>query len=254
MPRTEYALSVVVPGLLGPMPAVQTMQPAPSDRLLELCLARARIEKFAGCDLETTLCALFGVAPDEAGGLPVAALRLVGQGGDSAGRFWIQADPVCLRPDRDRLLLLDTRDMAFTKAEAQELAADLCAHFEHLGWRLQALTPHDWYLSLDTPPRIRTCSLGDAFGRNIDQYLPRGKESLRWHGLLNEIQMLFHTAPVNQRREARGAPTVSGVWFSRRRLSSCKGFSTVQPGLCAATPGQGFGSGGRDSAYRDVAG
>lgn len=213
MPLSKRTLHIVVPGLLGPLPALQGMQPAPADKLLEQLLARATVGNFPGNDLESTLAALFGVVPDDTGQLPVAAMRLVGQGGQAADNFWMQADPVCLRPDQDRLLLFDTRDMAFSETEAEELADAFRAHFSGFGWRLLLRSPHDWYLSLDQPPRIQTCSLGHAFGRNIDRFLPQGEEALRWHGLLNEVQMLFHDSAVNQRRESRGEATISGVWF-----------------------------------------
>jgi hypothetical protein len=211
--RSLRSLHLLVPGLLGPLPALQRLGTLPDVSQLETCLARAAVADVAGRDLETTLCALFGIACGEWGGLPLAPLRLAGQGGQAEGGFWIQATPVCLRPDRDRLLLFDTRDIELPMADARELADGVCSHFSDLGWRLQLTTPHDWFLGMDTPPRIETCSLGDAFGRNIDQFLPKGEEALHWHGLLNEIQMLFHAAQTNQRREQRGEPTLSGVWF-----------------------------------------
>ena len=213
MPPSESALHLLVPGLLGPLPALQQVQPAPANRLLETLLARASVEQFAGDDLESTLCALFGLGPDQTRQPPVAALRLLGQGGEAADHYWMQADPVCLRPDQDRLLLFDTRDLVFPADEAEQLADEFRAHFADLGWRLLLCSPHQWYLSLDRPPRITTFSLGHAFGRNIDRFLPQGEEALRWHGLLNEIQMLFHNSAVNQRRESRGEPSISGVWF-----------------------------------------
>lgn len=212
MPVTA-SLHLVLPGLLGPLPAAGRLQPAPRDKLIEMLLARADIAPFPGRDLATTLGALFGLDCGSTADSPVAALRLVGQGGIETGGYWLQADPVCLRPDRDRLLLFDTRDLAIRMDEAEQLASAICDHFSDLHWKLRQPTPHDWYLRLTMPPNIETSSLGDAFGRSVDRFLPRGAEALRWHGLMNEIQMLFHQAPVNQRREQSGLQPISGVWF-----------------------------------------
>lgn len=213
MPTTADSLHLVLPGLLGPLPAASRLQPAPRDKLIEELLARADIAPFPGRDLATTLAALFGLDYGSQSDLPAAPLRLTGQGGGDAEGYWIQADPICLRPDRDRLLLFDTRDMAIKMDEAEQLACAICDHFSDLHWQLRQPTPHDWYLRLTLPPNIETSSLGDAFGRSIDRFMPRGAEALRWHGLMNEIQMLFHQAPVNQLREQRGLQPISGVWF-----------------------------------------
>ena len=42
---------------------------------------------------------------------------------------------------------------------------------------------------------------------------PVSKGIINWRALQNEIQMLFHTHPVNELREAAGKPTINGVWF-----------------------------------------
>ena len=149
MTRSLRSLHLLVPGLLGPLPALQRLGTLPDVSQLETCLARAAVADVAGRDLETTLCALFGIACGEWGGLPLAPLRLAGQGGQAEGGFWIQATPVCLRPDRDRLLLFDTRDIELPMADARELADGVCSHFSDLGWRLQLTTPHDWFMGMD---------------------------------------------------------------------------------------------------------
>src|SRR5262245_43618097 len=80
---------------------------APYDGLalpaLETLLARGAASRLAGMSLERWLAAAFRIAggPD----LPLAALGLLGDGGDPASACWLQADPVHLRVHRDELLL-----------------------------------------------------------------------------------------------------------------------------------------------------
>ena len=50
-------------------------------------------------------------------------------------------------------------------------------------------------------------------GRDIDPFLPRGPQGPLWHGLMNEIQMLFHTHAVNDARNDAGRPTINSLWF-----------------------------------------
>jgi hypothetical protein len=50
-------------------------------------------------------------------------------------------------------------------------------------------------------------------GQHIDPYLPVGPDSRDWHRLFNEVQMVLHTAQVNQAREARGELPINSLWF-----------------------------------------
>ena len=208
------AVHILVPGLFGPLPAVDQLTGRPNVPLLERSLARADQLPAPGRDLETTLCGLFGVERRAGGDYPIAAVQRLGAGAEPDDRFWLQATPVCLRPDQDRLLLFDTHDFDFPLSEAAALGSLFREHFEQQGLNLQLESPHKWYLSPEDAPDIKTHNLGEVFGRNMDIFLPTGGEAIQWHALLNEIQMLFFNAPVNQQREAEGKMPVSGLWFS----------------------------------------
>ncbi len=208
------AVTLVVPGLLGPMPGWLQSDDTPRFPRLERWLARADRAPAAGDDLASTLLPLFGLERPPGADLPVAALSRLGEGGEADDLCWLLAHPVCLRPDQSRLLLFDTLDFDFTLAEAEALAALFRDHFSDRGWRLEVAAPGRWYLGLERCPALATRSLGAVFGRNMDLFLPAGEERLAWHRLLNEVQMLFFQAPLNREREARGAMPVNGLWFS----------------------------------------
>ena len=76
------------------------------------------------------------------------------------------------------------------------------------------ITPHRWYLTLDDDPDLTTHGLAHVFGRNMDPFLPQGSDAMRWHGIMNETQMLFHSSNVNFERESRGKAPINGLWFS----------------------------------------
>ncbi|MEZ0332311.1 MAG: hypothetical protein ACAH07_12355, partial [Methylophilaceae bacterium] len=53
-----------------------------------------------------------------------------------------------------------------------------------------------------------------AAGRDIRQHMPQGKGMAKWHGILNEIQMLLHDHAINQSREQNGLVPINSVWIS----------------------------------------
>jgi hypothetical protein len=53
----------------------------------------------------------------------------------------------------------------------------------------------------------------DAVGRNVQNFLPKGEDEIRWRKILNEAQMLFFAHPVNAHRESRGQMTINSLWL-----------------------------------------
>jgi len=157
---------------------------------------------------------LFDYQPDSGCDYPHAALSRIGDGFETDDRFWLLAEPVLLRPDKDRLLLFDSRELSFSIDEATLLARLLTDHFRDEGFRLEVADSHRWYLSPNRAPSLKTHNLGDVFGRNLDLFLPSGPDARRWSSLMNEIQMLWHDSPVNLARENEGKLPISGIWLS----------------------------------------
>ncbi|MES9869381.1 MAG: hypothetical protein ABW090_06980 [Sedimenticola sp.] len=214
MAMDSDTLHLLVPGLLGPIQNLDALQPFPKLPLLERLLSRADTVAVAGEDYPSTLLPLWGVKTPQGHDMPTAALRRLGDGGEPDGRTWIEVSPVHLRPDRDRLLLFDVEMFDFLMQEALDLVSLFNDHFAEIGWQLEALSAHRWYLSVEEPPGVTTHELSQVSGRNMDLFLPEGEEALKWHSLLNEVQMLFSSAPVNEARERRGKLPINGAWFS----------------------------------------
>lgn len=207
------AVAVVVPGLFGPMSGLDETGQQPHVPLLEKVLARADVNSVAGDGLDATLFGLFGLTPHDDLDLPLAPYcRLADEGCQDDGFYFIAA-PVFLRPDRDRVLLFASDDLHFSQQEAEQLAGLLQEHFQAEGWQLSVPVPHRWYLGLRQSPAVRTHSLEQAVGRNMDLFLPFGAEASHWHRILNEIQMLFHGAELNRQREEQGLVPINGLWI-----------------------------------------
>jgi hypothetical protein len=128
--------------------------------------------------------------------------------------FWLHADPVHLRADRDQLRLFDGSMLAIRPEEARELVAELNAHFSADGIRLHATVPERWYLRAPEPVDLRTRSLRSVIGATLAEAMPSGAGAKRWNALMNEAQMLMHQSAVNQARAEAGRAAINGLWLS----------------------------------------
>ncbi len=207
-------LHLLLPGLLGPMPSFMAAGCEAHVPALERILARADQKETPGHDLSTTLFSLFGMAAQSGRDLPEGAVNYLGSGGTPGETCWLRADPVHLRPDRDRLLLFNPELLDVEQAEADEIAGQINAHFAEDGLRLETSLPAHWYLHMEKCPDLVTTGLEQVVGRNIDAFLPSGPDAAKWRALSNEIQMLLFNAPLNQQREALGKLTINGLWLS----------------------------------------
>ncbi len=208
MPERSF-LDWMIPGLFGPIPSAGMTLETP---VLNRWLGIARRQPGPGTDPLTTLCACFGILRDPEQDPPSAALCWQGEG-RAPHPAVLHADPVHLHPEGGSLWLLAPELLDPQPEEARALAQAFNQHFSHQGFRLETPHPRRWYLVLDQAPRIRTTPLHEAWHRPIDALLPRGEEALFWHRLLNEVQMLFHPSPVNQRRERAGQPPINSIWL-----------------------------------------
>lgn len=213
----------LVPGLLGPLASHDGL---PRLSHLELLLARADREAGAS-DFEHAAFALFGlpVAPGEYP--PSAALCFAFESQSRPEGWWLHADPVHLCPDRDGLLVFDNRALNVAPTEAAECVAAFNAHFAADGLRLFAPVPGRWYLQADAAPEIASPPLSVVTGHDLNRLLPQGARRAYWHGLLNEVQMLFHGLAVNQRREQHGSAAISGLWLSGAGQLPARTVSTI---------------------------
>jgi len=199
-------VQLVIPELFLPLSIAATACADLNLPELEKLLARSQHTSLADESLETWLCRTFGI-PD----CGIAPVTLRADGLEPGAFYWLRADPVHLRLDRDRLLLQS--EATLTGDEAAQLCAGLNAHFADDNLHFIAAHPQRWYLRLNVAPNISTLPPAQVEGRNIHEHLPRGPDALRWHSVFNEIQMLLFEHPVNRLREIRGELPVNSVWL-----------------------------------------
>jgi hypothetical protein len=197
---------VVIPDLFLPQEVAKDVCSGLNLPALETLLARAQSEWLPANTLEGWVCTAFDV-PDGA----IAAVTLRSDGVDPGAAYWMRADPVYLNLQRDQLIL--QADIRLSTEEAARLCASLNAHFADDGLRFFAPHPQRWYLRLETAPDFMTYPVAQVSGKGIRQKLPYGPDAGYWHGVFNEVQMLFFEHGVNVAREARGESPVNSVWL-----------------------------------------
>lgn len=193
-----------------------------SDRYpaLQRLLAQGKTTLQAG-SLAAFACTEAGVPASgtgEAGDpLPLAAISWLGElappAVDSEAGFFLLADPVSLVLQRDALYLAEPVPLPLTAEETAGFQAALNVHFADDGLRFLCAPSGHWYLHLPRLPRVRTFSPAQVVNCNVHDYLPQGEDGARWRHLLNEIQMLLFSHPLNQAREMAGLPPFNSLWI-----------------------------------------
>lgn len=175
---------------------------------LDTLLFRGRHEPLASDSLEGLLCQELGIARQQ--DWPIAPIAMTQAGGEAGEGYWLRADPVHVRIERDRLILQEIPGA--DPDEERMLCAALSEHFA-ADFSLQFLRPGAWVLRTNGRPDITTTPLSQAASQHLEPLLPAGSEALAWRTLLNEAQMLLFQHPLNQAREARGEPVINSVWL-----------------------------------------
>jgi hypothetical protein len=145
--------------------------------------------------------------------LAVAPITLKADGHEAEENYWLRADPVHLRIQRDEMFLFDAQAAPLNQTEADALCATLNLHFERDGLQFVAAAPDRWYIKLASEPALTTAMLDQASGNSIDALMPTGAESPLWRQRMNEVQMLLFENPVNIGRESRRELPINSVWF-----------------------------------------
>ena len=197
---------LVVPALL-PIGAAREFPPAPA---LELLLARGRRISSERRSYEQWIAAECGLGAETP--LPAGALTLLAEGGTPGDAVWMRADPVHLRLGRTDVSFVPAAAFDVDARESAGLAETLNRHYAG-ELRFEAVQPRHWCVRLAGMPGISARSTAEVAGSDAGTNLPQGGEASLWHARLNEIQMLMHTHPVNDAREARGATAINSVWF-----------------------------------------
>lgn len=149
-----------------------------------------------------------------AGALPFAAHAARADGIEVLDLAWGLLTPVHWHVGRDEIVLADPQTLQLDDAESRALFEAARHLFESEGFALAWGAPLRWYAAHESLAELPTASLDRVVGRNVDRWLPEGREARLLRRLQNEVQMLLYSHPINEAREARGALAVNSFWVS----------------------------------------
>jgi len=205
-------LTVVAPGLLGPLPgsgggALELPEPLPE---LAGLLSGGRAIRHRALSTEAELADRLGLADEVLAAGELGYRRDVGA---VPGTPVLRADPVHVQVSTSGLVQFDDSVLDVGAAEAEALAAAFNEAFAGDGYRLIAPQPARWYLCLPEPLMLQTTPLTASLGTDLGRVSPRGDDAPRLQALLTEVQMLFSQHAVNREREQSHRPTINSLWL-----------------------------------------
>ena len=207
-------LTLLIPELIWPEPDDQDAFADLASPALSALLCRSRLTQHSPQSFEAMLTDAFG-QPEDA---PYAAFRRLGEAvatDDVPDSHWLCSDPVHLRYHEELLILADSGSFDITLDDAEGLASELNRHFAEVG-RFHVSGAERWYLQTTNHSLLETRGvppLSSMAGRSIDHERPVTAAQKALHKLLTEIQMLLHTHPINQKREAAGQMPINSLWL-----------------------------------------
>ncbi|HIO97489.1 MAG TPA: hypothetical protein EYG71_06130 [Leucothrix sp.] len=146
--------------------------------------------------------------------LPAAYYRFKSQQFDHShliNHSLLCADPVHLEIGMSDITLTD-KSIDLSANEASELMTLLNEYFNQDGLNFMLDSNKKGYLSFAGNEEVDSSPLENVFRKNITNFLIKSK-GRNWQALQNEVQMLLHSAPLNQQREMAGLPTVNSLWL-----------------------------------------
>ena len=210
---TGREVRIAIPGLADSIARLAEQGAGLRLPAAEWLLARGRPAAIVAPDWRDWLLAGAGLAADVLLRFPAgpASVPVVFAGGGPL--TWSRAEPVHLLTAIDHLQLAAPVPLLLDPAETHALLESINAHLAGTGFELHAHPDGGW---LCRCPESLECGTVDplaAIGRNLRDVLPTGRDAVRVRALVNELQMLLHEHPVNERRAARGLPSVNSVWL-----------------------------------------
>jgi hypothetical protein len=208
-------LNLLVPNLFWPDSSQTEIYHELSAPSLEALLSKSTATMNPPQEIEAWLCKEFNVAKHQ-NDWPIAPLMLHTDApalAKTSKDFWMRADPVHLRIEQNHIMLADSQAFKISIEEAEQMVQDLNHNLGNHNLSFFPSHPDRWYIRTPKTPEIFTHTLSHVTCKNINNFLPSGAESIVWHRIFNEIQMLLYEHPVNQARESRGELAINSVWF-----------------------------------------
>jgi hypothetical protein len=159
---------------------------------------------------EQWLARALGLADGGRPAFAAAAMRAAGVSADAG--TWFIVNPIHIEIARTHLMMGDLRRLGLTEPESRALFETAQPYFEEAGHTLVYGDAGTWFMRADDWTGLDTATPDAALGMDLTDWMPIGTRAAAFRRLQNEVQILWHTHPVNAAREARRLPPVNAFW------------------------------------------
>lgn len=160
---------------------------------------------------EQWLARTLGLSQEGQPAFATAAMR--GFGLDPLDGTWFIVNPAHIQIARSHSMMADLRHLGLSEDESRALYDAARPFCEEVGHPLLYGDAQTWFLRADDWTAIEAATPDTVVGMDLTDFVPRGKQALPLRRLQNEVQMLWHTHPVNAARELRRLPAVNSFWL-----------------------------------------
>jgi hypothetical protein len=122
------------------------------------------------------------------------------------------ARAVHLKADLHQIIVLPLADTPRNEADFDQLVIDLNQFFEEdfilstRGDLVRVMQLHRHDLVADMPHYL------NVTGHNVNQLIEQSKVNIKWHQLINEVQMFLHQHAINEKRQFDGLLPINSIW------------------------------------------
>jgi len=211
-------ITLVLPSAL-PVPEfapdlLRALQAPALAALLSRTSSRQRLpadESIRALPHETWLARALGLGSGVNGQPAFAGAAMRAYGFDAAGT-WFIVNPVHIEIARTHLMMGNPRFLGLDEVDSRALFDTARPYVEEAGHALLYGDAQTWFLRADDWAGLDTATPDAALGMDLTDWMPLGERAAAFRRLQNEIQILWHTHPVNAAREARRMPAVNAFW------------------------------------------
>ncbi len=129
-----------------------------------------------------------------------------------AGWAWIT--PCHWSAHAQHVEMLGLAELDLRSDESEALRTSMAGYFAEDGITLHPCNNNRWLAFGTIFHDLPTASLQRVADTILNPWLPRQPQAKGLRRLQSEMQMLLYTHPVNDAREARGAPSINAFWVS----------------------------------------
>ena len=114
----------------------------------------------------------------------------------------------------DQVSLIDPAGLMLDTQTSRALFDAVQGLFTSQGWLLVWGAPQRWYAAHESLAELPCAALDRVIGRNVDRWLGHDPGLRAIRRLQSEVQMVLHSHPLNEAREAQGLLPVNSFWLS----------------------------------------